>query len=66
MAKQKSPLSEPDLASLNTLIRDCVETDEECQRCEKCNLDVSPERTKNAEQLETARKIKAAYFPNAT
>lgn len=65
MAKAKPPLTESDLDALNKLIRSCEETEQHCAQCEACNLDVDPERQKNRDQLETARKIKATYFPTA-
>lgn len=64
MAKAKQ--TNPDiLAALNKIIRDCEETASECNKCANCNLDVTPEQQQNAEQLDTARKIKATFFPNA-
>lgn len=65
MAKQKGPLTDADLQTLNELIKQCTATAALCEKCEKCNLDVSPEAEKNAGQLDTAMKIKAQFFPNA-
>jgi len=65
MAKQNGPLTPDDLAALNKLIASCEHTERECAKCDACGLDVSPERAKNSDQLETARRIKATYFPNA-
>jgi hypothetical protein len=65
MAKSKSPLTDADLPNLNKLIRDCEETLQLCAKCEACNLDLTPEREKTTDQLDTARKLKAAFFPTA-
>lgn len=65
MAKTKSPLTDADLPNLNRVIRECEETLRLCSQCEACNLDVGPEREKTQDQLDTARKLKAAFFPTA-
>lgn len=65
--KQKSsgPLTDKHLATLNKLIAACTETERFCKDCEECGLDVTPERRKNAEQLDIASRIKAKFFPTA-
>lgn len=65
MAKSKGPLNDKHLDILNKLIQACAETERYCQDCEEAGLDVDPERRKNAEQAEIARKIKAKFFPTA-
>lgn len=65
MAKQKGPLTEADLLTLNKLLQATIETEQFCKDCEACDLDVSPERQKNGEQQDIARKIKAKFFPSA-
>lgn len=65
VAKTKNPLTDADLKALNTLIQECTATAEMCAKCERCNLDVAPESEKNAGQLDTARKIKAEFFPHS-
>ena len=65
MSNKKQPLTVDDLAALNKVIASCEETERQCKQCEACNLDVTPESAKNADQLETARRLKATYFPTA-
>lgn len=65
MPKENGPLKESDLPLLNRLIAKCEETLRECAKCEKCNLDVTPEKQKTEDQLETAKRIKATYFPTS-
>lgn len=64
MAREKSgPLGPEHLKLLNKLIQACAETEAYCAKCESCDLDVTPERKKNSEQLRIAQKIKATFFP---
>lgn len=66
MAKQKQgPLTDAHLKLLNKLIEACAETEKYCSMCEECQLDVSPERKKNREQMDIATRIKARFFPLA-
>lgn len=65
MAKVKPPFTEADLGTINKIIRLCEETAKVCEDCEKCNLDVDPEKAKNSDQLEVARKLKQYFFPGA-
>lgn len=67
MAKSKvnHPLGPEHLKILDKVLQACVETGEYCKQCEECNLDVSPEQKKNAEQMEIAKRIKAKFFPGA-
>lgn len=65
MAKQRGPLNEKHLETLNKLLRSCEETEEYCKRCEQAGLDVDPEKSKNAEQRDIARRIKAMFFPTS-
>lgn len=68
MAKVKSTggvLTAGHLDILNSVLAECAKTREECERCNKCGINVDPEAAKNAEQESIASRIKAAYFPNA-
>lgn len=66
MAKaKKGPLGPEHLEALNRLLDACGETAKMCGACEECHLDVTPEREKNAEQMEIARRLKAKFFPTA-
>jgi hypothetical protein len=65
MAKPKGPMNSEHLAALDKLLKSCAETAAYCESCEACDLDVDPEKAKNAEQLAIARKIKAKFFPDA-
>lgn len=63
--KVNHPLTGEHLKVLDKLLLACAETEQYCQACEECNLDVTPERQKNKEQAEIARRIKAKFFPGA-
>lgn len=59
------PLTEAHLRTLNTLIAACGETLQFCQACDECNINVDREAARTKEQLESARRIKARFFPKA-
>lgn len=65
MAKSKrvSPLTDDHRKILDRLLAACAETDSYCQMCEECDLDVSPEREKNRDQMRVAQKIRDKFFP---
>ena len=65
MAKSRGPLTDAHLETINKLLRACAETEEYCKKCEACGLDVDPERTKNAEQMDIAKRLKAMFFPTS-
>ena len=59
----KPPLTREHLELLNKLLRECALTADYCARCESCNMDVSKPKADNAEQMDTATRIKRAFFP---
>lgn len=64
---QSMPVLSPDhLRQLNQVIEECTRTQDMCARCIDAGVDVSPEASINAEQLDMARKLKAYFFPHAT
>lgn len=66
MAKnKKAPIGKAELEALNLIIRECTETESMCADCDRCGIDVSPEREKNARQLEDAKNLKRTFFPTA-
>lgn len=66
MAKEKNggPLTDAHYAKLCELERHCLETGEYLKKCAACGINVDPEERRNAEQLETVRKLRANFFPN--
>lgn len=64
-AKVNHPLGPEHLKVLDKVLQACAETEQYCRACEECNLDVTPELKKNAEQMEIAKRIKAKFFPQA-
>ena len=66
MAKVKSgPLTDEHLKLLNRILESCSQTEQLCEQCASCHLDVDRERDKNREQREIATRIKAVFFPNS-
>lgn len=65
-APTKSPLGAEHLSALNTVIEECTQTAAMCDKCKEAGIDVEPEEKVNNEQLEMAKKLKAAFFPHST
>lgn len=66
MAKaNRGPLGDEHLKLLNKVLESCRDTEQLCDQCASCHLDVDRERDKNREQREIATRIKAVFFPNA-
>ena len=63
--KKTGVLTDKHLKILNDVLRMCRETEEYCADCEKCSLDVTPEKRKNEDQKRLAEKLKATFFPSA-
>jgi hypothetical protein len=60
-----SPLTrEEHLPILNAVIDACNVTAAECERCEKCHIDVDSAKTTNEDLLKIALAIKAEFFPD--
>lgn len=65
MAKQRTgPFTEEHLKTLDKVLKACAESAAYFAKCEACGLDVGKEAKANAEQAETARRMKAQFFPN--
>lgn len=65
MAKTRQPpLTKADGETLTKIIAACDETDVYLGKCAASNLDVDAEKRANDSQRETAKAIKAAFFPN--
>lgn len=70
MAKKKpaaltSPLTvEEHVPILNAILEGCQMTDEECAKCERCNINVDQAKAANEDQRRIAAAIKREFFPD--
>ena len=61
-----SPLATPEMLEiLNQVIRACAVNAADCERCEKCQLNVDNAKMENEETQRVAYAIKAEFFPDA-
>lgn len=63
MAKEKGPLTQDDLKTLNRVIARCNQIADLCNKAGACHIDMDKLATDNKERLEIASKLKATFFP---
>lgn len=64
-SKIASPLTTEHLRMLNECLTECAITANMCEQCQNAGMDISPEMQANKEQMEMAKKLKAAFFPGS-